>query len=259
MKSKHNHPSHLLFLVIFVFLFSISSPDTAKAEEIHLDKITAADIIRRMAQTYGSSESYIDEGLVKSVFISKDGTRTIEKPFRTAFVRPDRFRFEFREKEKRGILSRFIDFKGGGNPHYIAFKDGKNAKVYWNIGPKIASKINTLSEALAAATGISSGAARSVPTMLIPSESQFRNAIIYYNPQRIEDAVIDGVDCFQISDPTDYRRLTLWIGKKDFLLRKIFREQAFSDFESEETTTYEPTINSVVQDKMLEFNAPSGK
>jgi hypothetical protein len=121
------------------------------------------------------------------------------------------------------------------------------------------SKIDTLSEALAIAAGISSGAARTVPTMLDPSESQFRNALTYYNPRRIEDTFIDGVECFQISDPADYRRLTLWIGKKGFLLRKIFREQDFNDFQLEETTAYEPTINGVIQDKMLEFNAPSGK
>lgn len=248
MTYKQKHPSYFLFLFVFVFLFSIIPARTAKTEDIPIEKLTAQDIISRMKQAYFMSETYSDRGVVTSVFISKEGTRTIEKPFTTAFVRPDRFRFEYKENNNPGQ-----------NSHYIAYKNGNDVKVYWNIGPDMVSKIQTLSEALAAAAGISSGAARTVPTMLDPSESQFRNAMTYYNPRRIEDTFIDGVECFQISDPADYRRLTIWIGKKDFLLRKIYREQDFKDFQGEETTVYEPTISGVVKDKMLEFNSPTSK
>lgn len=215
---------------------------TAIAEETDL---TADDIIRRMAQVYAESKSYTDRGVVISVFISEDGTRTIEKPFKTFFVRPDRFRFEYREKKTIGQSS-----------HYIAYKNGEDVKVYWNIGPEMVGKIKTLSEALSAAAGISSGSARTVPTMLIPGDSEFRNAIIYYEPLRIEDAVFDGVNCFRISDRADYRRLTLWIGKEDFLLRKMYQEQDFNDFKLQETTTYDPTINGAVTNRMLEFDSP---
>lgn len=238
---------YILLLIGFALLLSVSPVPTAKAEEAHLDKLTADDIIRRMAQVYATSESYSDRGSVISVFISTDGTRTVEKPFKTAFVRPDRFRFEYIEKKTLGK-----------NSQYIAYKNGNDIKVYWNIGPEMVSKIQTLSEALAAAAGISSGAARTVPTMLIPTESEFRNAIIFYDPQRIDDVVVNGIDCFQISDPAEYRRLTLWIGKKDFLLRKIYREQKFDDFRLQETTTYKPIINGAIKDKMLEFNSPQG-
>ena len=77
-------------------------------------------------------------------------------------------------------------------------------------------------EALATAAGISGGSARTVPTLLLPEESRFRNPILLYSPKRTEDEVIDGLDCYRIEDPSDYRNLTLWIDKEKFLLLKIY-------------------------------------
>ena len=245
MVYKNTYRKIIVLLMISALVSTITPIRSAIAKKTAPDNLTADDIIRQMAKVYAASRSYSDEGIFTSVFISTERTRTIEKLFKTAFIRPDRFRFEYREKNNPG-----------GNSHYIVYKNGEDIKVYWNIGPEMASKITTLSEALAAAAGISSGTARNVPTMLIPAESQFRNAITFYDPQRIEDEDFDGVDCFRISDPADYRRLNLWIGKKDFLLRKMYREQNYDDFSARETTTYKPIINGVIKDNMLEFNSP---
>ncbi|MGH7731561.1 MAG: hypothetical protein ACRENJ_09980 [Candidatus Eiseniibacteriota bacterium] len=46
-----------------------------------------------MAKAYGECTSYYDSGVVRLVFVTADGNFTEEKPFTTAFVRPDRFRF----------------------------------------------------------------------------------------------------------------------------------------------------------------------
>ena len=68
----------------------------ATAEESSLDSLTAKQIVKRMAEEYAKCKSYQDLGVVKTVFILPDLKRTVEKPFTTAFVRPDRFRFESR-------------------------------------------------------------------------------------------------------------------------------------------------------------------
>src|SRR5436309_3249582 len=65
-----------------------------EAEE---EPLSAAEILQRMAQTYAACNSYQDSGSVVTVFRSRGGERTTTRPITTAFVRPDRFRFEFQD------------------------------------------------------------------------------------------------------------------------------------------------------------------
>ena len=61
--------------------------------------LTAQDMLDRMATAYAGCKSYIDSGVVETVFDVPDGKQQTEvKPFTTAFVRPDQFRFEFTMK-----------------------------------------------------------------------------------------------------------------------------------------------------------------
>ncbi|HVE40518.1 MAG TPA: hypothetical protein VNM14_11550 [Planctomycetota bacterium] len=59
--------------------------------------LTQEQILDRVKKTYAACTSYRDSGIVKTVFIKADGNETKEKPFKTAFVRPDRFRFEYKD------------------------------------------------------------------------------------------------------------------------------------------------------------------
>jgi len=207
------------------------------------EKLSAGEILQQMKKVYVSLTSYVDQGTVSSVFIEKGKKRVVEKPFTTVFVRPDRFRYEFREK--KGFFK---------EDKFVISLIGKGLKIYWSLDPKPQQiKPKTIGEALSAAAGISGGSARWVPTMLMPGRTQFKNAFNLSNPRRVNDEVVDDVECFQISDPTDYRRLTLWIGKKDYLLRKIYREQDFGDFHLEETTDYNPEADGEVKRKLLNF------
>src|SRR5262245_14319430 len=70
----------------------------AGADEPKPDALKAQDVLDRMAKVYASCKSYGDTGIVTTVFVEATGNRTVEKPFKTAFVRPDRFRFEYAEK-----------------------------------------------------------------------------------------------------------------------------------------------------------------
>ncbi|SHJ91206.1 hypothetical protein SAMN02745165_03515 [Malonomonas rubra DSM 5091] len=206
--------------------------------------LSAADILQQMKRVYASTKSYVDRGTVSSVFIDKGKKRVVEKPFSTAFVRPDRFRYEFREK--KGFFKE--------DDKFVISLIGKGLKTYWSLDPEQQQiKPKTLGEALSAAAGISGGSARWVPTMLMPDRTQFKNAFTLSKPKRVNNEVVNGVECFQLSDPTDYRRLTLWIGKKDYLLRKIYREQDFGDFRLEETTNYNPETDGEVKQELLNF------
>ena len=79
-------------LIVFTVLSAMALSKTGAAGQLHLDGLSAKDIIKHMNHAYGTSNSYSDSGVVQIVFINVDGRRTVEKSFKTAFIRPNRFR-----------------------------------------------------------------------------------------------------------------------------------------------------------------------
>ncbi len=120
--------------------------------------LTAREILDRMEKTYGNCKSYSDSGVVKTVYISAEGKRTRERPFITAFVRPDRFRFEYR-KDEEGDPKR--------ETRYIVWRNGQEVETWWDVRPGFA-KPESLNMALAGATGVSGGSAHRIPALLLP-------------------------------------------------------------------------------------------
>ncbi|SHO50104.1 hypothetical protein [Desulfopila aestuarii] len=227
------------FIYIFALcgILALPTANTAIANDL-----TANEILSRMKKVYANAQTYQDKGLVKIVIRFPERVHTVKKPFATAFNRPSRFRFEFKNIEPFVKTSTFI-----------AYQNGQDIRAHWDLDEGV-SQIKTIGDALATAAGISGGSARTVPTLLLQEESRFRNAILLYSPRRTADEVIDGIDCYQIEDPNDYRDLTLWIDKKEFLLRKIYQYQDLQNSKNEATTTYNPILNGVVTEKMLEFD-----
>ena len=210
----------------------------ATAEEPNPGNLTAKQIVGRMAEEYAKCKSYRDSGVVKTVFIMTDRKRIVEKPFTTAFVRPDRFRFEYKDKGRR----------------YIIWRKGNDIQTWWDVTPGI-KKPESLEGALEAATGVSSRSTITVPIMLIPDEFRGRRLTNITEAERIEDAKFDEVDCFRIQGSVG-SPMTIWVDKKTFLLRRIDSQTKFDDFRTEQTTTYEPVINGKIPDKMLKFDPP---
>ena len=212
----------------------------AMAEEPKPDKFTAKQIVERIAEEYAKCKSYRDSGVVKTIFIRTDRKRTVEKPFTTAFVRPDRFRFEYKDKGRR----------------YIVWCKGNDVQTWWDVTPGI-KKPESLGLALAGATGVSSSSAHTVPALLIPDEVGGRRLTDITEAKRIEDANLDKVDCFRIQGQFVGSPMTIWVDKNTFLVRRIDSQKKFDDFRTERTTTYEPVINGEISDKMLEFDPPT--
>lgn len=233
-------------MIGFAVLLYFTPLTAVSAEKPHQVDLTANQIIKLMREEYAMSKSYSDSGVVKIVFISSDGRRTVKKPFITAFIRPDRFRFEYREKTQINREHRFI-----------VYRKGKNIQTYWDIENDL--KLDSLDKAIGAATGISGGSAITVPAMLLPSEIKWRRAIRFNKPKRIDDGIFNKVSCFRIQDVIFGNHVIFWIDKETFLLLKIYRENEFGDFQTQETTIYRPMVNGKVTDMMLEFNPPGEK
>jgi outer membrane lipoprotein-sorting protein len=216
----------------------------AGADEPKPQALTAQDVLDRVAKAYAGCKSYHDSGVVKTLFVQADGNRTVEKPFATAFVRPDRFRFEYKDK-------------AGGGPErcYIVWRKGKEVQTWWDVRPGV-EKPPSLGLALAGATGVSGGSAHTVPALLLPKEVGGRRLTDLAEAKRVEDAKLDRVDCFRIEGKFADSPTTLWIDQESFLVRRIDAREQFPDFRTETTTTYHPAIDEDIPDKKLEFDPP---
>jgi hypothetical protein len=93
---------------------SESSPPTTPSEDL-----TAEQIANRVRRIYETCRSYRDEGVVTTNTYTDEGRYTDKQPFFTVYVRPDRFRYEFRdrflsEEWDRGIIWTDNPFARGG-------------------------------------------------------------------------------------------------------------------------------------------------
>lgn len=216
----------------------------AFAHSSQAQSLSAQQIIDRMISAYATCNSYVDEGEVRTIFLHKNGPRTVLKPFSTAFVRPSEFRFEYKERRGEDEWNSYIIWKGDGS-----------VKTWWSIRPGVESP-KDLSFALAAAAGVSSGAAITVPTLLMP-EMKIGNRLKSLSELKlIGEEQVNGGNAYKIQG-TDFRKntMTLWVDEASLLLVKIFQRTKLDTFETETTTIYRPQVNGVAQGK-LAFNPP---
>src|SRR5436190_12966700 len=227
-------------LIVAALLVVEAAPASSPSSE----ELTAAQVLERMAATYSGCKSYRDVGLVKTVFVYPHRSWTVTKFFTTAFVRPDHFRFAYQEgesEEKR---------------RYIVWRQGAEVRTWWDLKSPPNQPKDSLGLALAAATGVSSSSAHTVPALLLPGEVGGRRLTEMTEISRSKDALQEGSDCMRIEGKYGGYPTQVWIEKKSFLIRRIDTQVAFDKFRTEQTTTYVPAVDQAVSDDLLEFTPP---
>jgi outer membrane lipoprotein-sorting protein len=194
-------------LALVVSIFSFALPLIAQPQR----KPDAKRILNNMFRAYSRLASYRDEGILVTTNDEPTGG-TIEKmPFKTFFKRPNLFRFEWTEY---GItkLGRV----------YLIWCNGKEAFTYWE--PDRYEKNESLSSAIAGATGVSSGAASNVSVFLMPEKYWSSPLQRLVNVSLLGEDVFEGVRCYHIKAAEGEDLVELWVGKTDFLLHKLRQE-----------------------------------
>ncbi len=201
--------------------------------------LNADEILKKTQEAYANCKSYMDTGYVRTVFMDKNGKETnIRKLiFSTSYVRPDKFRFEYGERiadETQGV--------------YIIWKNGEKLKTYWSLkGEQIPE---SLSMAIAGATGVSGGSAHTIPRLLI-AEVKGKLVTLVQNPVLLNESRDDnGVMCYLIK--LDKNR-TIWIQKETFLISRIQEFSEFDTFNTKSVTAYNPEVNVNIPDKYFIF------
>jgi outer membrane lipoprotein-sorting protein len=247
----------LLLAVLALALGAVAQESPTRVDEATL---TPVKILLEMEKVYAGCRGYQDTGVVKTATLTEGGRAGSERPFTTAFVRPDRFRFQFTDP---GL--------GERSSRYIVWTDGTEVRSWWDAKPGV-RRPESLQAALGIAAGISGGSSVRVPGLLLPKAVGEGAPLI--GAERIEDGVDRGVPCFRIrgrSRKTPYaltmrgkpvtvqdESVTLWIDRATFLLRKVEEMRTFDTYRSESTTTYTPEINVEIPAAQLEFNVPEG-
>jgi len=176
-----------------------------------------------MAAVYAACKSYRDDGVVVCTHIR--GAHAFQRstgrqPFRTLFVRPSRWRFEFLE-ETVGPRHEWH--------HYVIWTDGTGHHSWWTLCPDSEGPL-PISRLLAGATGVSGGAAHTVPVLLDPEVGGYSLTTCRHAEYEGDDEEVDGCRCAKVRVTREHGRAeTLWIDRGSFLLRRVFHRTEFNE------------------------------
>ncbi|OFV81793.1 MAG: hypothetical protein A2Y78_01580 [Acidobacteria bacterium RBG_13_68_16] len=247
-------------LILPLCVVALATAAPAQESPAHGDDATLAPetILLRMARAYRTFRSYRDSGEVRTTLLTDGGRAGNDRPFRTAFVRPDRLRFQFTDT---GL--------GERSSAYIVWTEGTEVRSWWDAQPGV-RRPESLQSALGVAAAPSGGSSTRIPGLLLPRS--IGEGPIVIAAERIQDASDRGVSCFRIrgkSQKTPYmltmgtqtftvqdESITLWIDRATLLLRKVEDRKTFDTYTSESITTYTPEIDIEIPPTDLAFNPP---
>lgn len=218
-------------------------------EEKFADGVTAQQILDKMATTYATCKSYRDSGVVTNDFGPHNATdrypRHIDiKPFRTAFVRPDQFRFEYDDATP--------------DKPYIIWAKGGEVRTWWHVRQQLGQpgveSPPSLDHGVGGATGVSSGSAHTIPVLLLPDQITGARLSAMTDLTRLPDETLHGTPCFKLDGKYGFGHTptTLWLEKETYLIRRIAEDTGLT----KRTTIYWPEVNKEIPANELEFNAP---
>lgn len=179
----------------------------------------AAVLLARAKKSYLGLKTYQDEGSVTYPLLFSDQ----EVTFKTAFVRPGMLRFEWSSGHPFPPL-RFLVTRSA------IVSDGQRIYTWVKYPGKSAVERNerSLADAVAGATGVSSGSAHVIATMLMDDlwgDEPFGDSILNVSsPVHNGRQSIEGVMCDKIRGVNGRGDIVdLWLGAEDSLVRRMER------------------------------------
>jgi hypothetical protein len=204
----------------------------------------AADLFQNVEAAYAHATSYADHGSVTDAFTTAQGNHSNMKTFETAFIRPDRFRFEYRKD-------------GDATRAYIIWADHGSVHSRWYVKQNAVEEAPSLMRAIAAATGVSSGTAYIVPHLLMPTDLPGASLTAIADARVEGTEFIAGHPCYKVTGtPRNARPRTLYIDAQSYAVRRIVERAhltppAGEPFDVETTIEYDPALNGTVTDAQL--------
>jgi len=166
---------------------------------------SVGEIVKHSQDAYAALSSYQDEG----TSVASIGDQSVSPhSFSIKLARPNLYRIAW--KQDMGFYA----------PTGIVWSAGHGDFTIMNSISGIRTN-TSMENGLSAATGVSGSAAGSIPGTFFKLNWGNQLGATLQSATRQPDQVFDGVDCFVLSQSKNERGRTVWIGKQDFLIRKI--------------------------------------
>jgi len=171
------------------------------------DGLSAGEVFKKAQETYAALASYSDEG---KTIATLNGT-TITHTFSIKLGRPNLYRIEWEQSSESA-----------------GYKSPAAKQMVWSEGKGDflemfghARKESDKESALSSATGISGGAAATVPGTFFKMNwgNQLGGPVANEKKQTAEK--VGDVDCYVFTSDLKGRAKTIWIGKQDFLIHQV--------------------------------------
>jgi len=168
------------------------------------DALTAEQILKKSQEAYASMTSYSDDGKTVASLSGKTFTTT----FNIKLERPDYYRIEWEQAVSPSYTSGGKAWSAG---------QGDFLELAHAGGPKKQQDKDT---ALAGATGVSGGAAATVPGTFFKMNWGNQLGGSFAQSKQLADEKVGDADCYVFETESKGIAQTLWIGKKDFLIHQ---------------------------------------
>ncbi|NOY42390.1 MAG: DUF2092 domain-containing protein [Planctomycetes bacterium] len=205
--------SRLVALTIGVLILGTN----ACSESIAPDTIKTSpeEILKKVVDTYETLETYKSEGTIISD-IDTGGTKVkTETEFSILLKKPNLYLISWTQKN--------MPMPGMAQSGTV-WSDGTQPYLYTGI-LNTYSKVTNDEMALASATGISGGAAFTIPTLFLSVFKEQPAPLSRLKNLKVEKTeVIEGEDCYVLTGSSEISaKETLWISKTSYLIRKYYR------------------------------------
>ena len=208
-------------LLIFLLIFP--------ARVVSAQQPNASDIFKKTSEVYSGCRTYSDE---VSVSIKISGFRFDLgrfEHFHTAYVSPDRFRFE-------------VETGGKGKP-WVVWKNGDVVRLTGGMtGAQF--RLNIDGALASVATG-SQGASLIIPQLLLSKSSRTSDLLsVIANARVTGEEKVDGHAAYLIEGTWWDEPVAIWIDEAQYLILRFNRKTRIGDRGQDVTLQFKPKLNS---------------
>lgn len=164
---------------------------------------TPQGILEETRRAYAGLMGYSDDGQTVSTVNGMNLTNS----FSIKLARPNLYRIEWNQQIFPGITNSGAVWSGGEGD-------------FFKMGNAPTRKEANRNMALGSATGVSGGAAATIPAAFFNNAWGDTLSGGSSGHDRLPDERVGGIDCYVLSSTSSKRIRTLWIGKTDYLIRR---------------------------------------
>jgi len=238
-----------------VFLAAMSCAMLATAAQAQ----SAADILKKMKDTYAGMKSYADTGVVLDLPQANSSNPILARSSRHTFS-------TYFSRSPRGFI---LDYHACDICRYVVWGD-PDAFHSWNKAT--GDRYDYPNPNNLGAMG-GSPAVSKIPTLLY-AKAPLLSDFSYYDDVELDGTeTIEGHRCYRLvgrahdeyaatGKVVNVRKMTLWIDAESFLLRRIAQDSGREAGGSEhriEMVTYQPQANPTIDDAKFKFTPPEPK